>query len=181
MSLCWFRSWRHRWFQRIMVFLSIRLLCALPTRARILMALSATILSSAATLSPAGGSLEPNGSAPVNETFTVYVGQAPLFVQTSFGTIGFCVHKNFTLGITSSPGTISEVSAFRMGLLESTCQCAPCTYNTLLLIYGNGGYLVRVVTSMGTYNGILQIKGLPNYAPGDPRQPWKDVGPVIVP
>ena len=147
----------------------------------ILLALSATILSSAATLSPAGGSLESNGSFP--DIITVYAGHAPMFVQTSFGTIGLYVYETPTpmLGIISAPGTISEVSATRVGKPESTRYCGPNTYNTSLLIYGNGGYNFTIVTSLGTYHGFLNIKGLPNYEPFDPRLPWQNPGKVIVP
>ena len=147
----------------------------------ILLALSTTILSCAATLSPAGGSLESNGSIP--DIITVHAGHAPMFVQTSFGTIGLYVYETPTpmLGIISAPGTISEVSATRVGKPESTRYCGPNTYNTSLLIYGNGGYNFTIVTSLGTYHGFLNIKGLPNYEPFDPRLPWQEVGPVIVP
>lgn len=114
---------------------------------------------------------------------TVNAGQAPVFVQTSFGTIGLYVYETPTpmLGIISAPGTISEVSATRVGKPESTRYCGPNTYNTSLLIYGNGGYNFTIVTSLGTYHGFLNIKGLPNYEPFDPRLPWQEVGPVIVP
>ena len=137
----------------------------------ILLALSAIILSSAATLSPAGGSLESNGSFP--DIITVYAGHAPMFVQTSFGTIGLYVYETPTpmLGIISAPGAISEASADCFGWPESFQSCAPGTYNTSLIIYGNGKCYVRIVTNMGTFSSVIMIKGLPEYAPGDPHLP----------
>lgn len=139
----------------------------------ILLALSAAILSSAATLSRAESSMGAFGDLVPFTSVTVNAGQAPVFVQTSFGTVGFYVYETPTpmLGIISAPGAISEASADCFGWPESFHYCAPGTYNTSLIVYGNGKCHVRIVTNMGTFSTVIMIKGLPEYAPGDPRLP----------
>ncbi len=139
----------------------------------ILLALSAAILSSAATSSRAESRMGAFGDLVPFTSVTVNAGQAPVFVQTSFGTIGLYVYETPTpmLGIISAPGAISEASADCFGWPESFQSCAPGTYNTSLIIYGNGKCYVRIVTDMGTFSSVIMIKGLPEYAPGDPRLP----------
>lgn len=136
----------------------------------ILLMAAAAFVSLSSTPARAAGFERPGNFVPV----TVRPGQQPVFVQTDFGTIGFLLYENPCpqLGVISSPAAISQISIAALALNQTwvTGYLANSYYATVP-VFGNDKYSVTIETNMGTFTKTINIQGLPNYAPGDPRIP----------